>query len=99
MQNLSLLHEVVDHTSNVFDRHGRVDPVLGIKINTIRSQALERILNHLPDVIRPAIQSYCAINRETKLAGDDDLLAKRCERFADKRFVRIRPVNLGCIEM
>jgi hypothetical protein len=67
--------------------------MLVIEINTIRSQALERVLNHLPDVIGSAIQSYCAINRETKLAGDGDFVAERCERFADKRFVR--PVNLA----
>jgi hypothetical protein len=49
-------------------------------------------------MLGPAIESYCAINRETKLACDNDFVAERRERFSDKLFVCVWAVNLGCIK-
>src|SRR6266480_4688448 len=45
-----------------------------------------------------AIQSYCPINREAKLACNNDFVAERRERFSDKLFVCIWAVHFGCIE-
>jgi hypothetical protein len=72
--------------------------VLVIEINAVGLKAIKRSLNHILDVLGSAIQSYCTINLKAKLAGDNDFVAERAERFSDKLFACIRSVNFGCIE-
>ena len=60
-------------------------------------QALERGLDHLLDVLRPAVEP-AGFDVEAELGGDDDLVAEGRERFADELFVRVRAVDLGGIE-
>src|SRR6266568_135884 len=98
LQNLSLFEEVFNRTCHVFDWHFRINAVLVIEINAISSKALERGLNHLLDVLWPAIKSYCPINLKTELACDNNFVAERREGFSDKLFVCIWAANFGCIE-
>src|SRR5438093_8573148 len=49
-------------------------------------------------MLGPAIESYCTVNRKTKLACNNDFVAERRERFSDKLLVCIWAVNFGCIE-
>jgi hypothetical protein len=97
MQDLSLLDEILDRASHVFNWNVRVDPVLVIEVDAVGPEALERALDDFPDVLRSAVE-VTGFKIETELTGDDDLVADRRERFADKVFVRVGAVDFGRIK-
>ena len=58
------------------------------QIDGVDLEALERALDDVCDVLRPAAELGC----------DHDLVAHRRQGFAHEFFVRIRPVRLGRVE-
>ena len=103
MRDLPLLHELLDGAGHVLDRHLRIDPVLVEEIDAVDAQALQRRLGHGLDVLGPAVEAdpprtAVGIELEAELRGDDDLAAKRLERFADQPLVGERAVDLGRVE-
>jgi hypothetical protein len=98
MQNLSLVHQVLDRSRNVFDRHFRIDAMLIEKIYAVGPQPFERSLNDLLDVIWFAVKSgkptsCLLIYVPTKLGSDPDLVSKWLDRLAEDAFVFEWPVS------
>src|SRR5687767_5225907 len=84
MQNLSLIHKVLDRSSNVFDRHFRIDAMLIEKIYTVGPQPFERSFNDQLDVIWFAVKPRKPLSRlliyvPTELGSDFDLISKWLE--------------------
>jgi hypothetical protein len=52
--DLAFIHQVLDGTGHVFDRHLRVNTVLIKQIDMVGPQALEHTGDHLFNVIRAA---------------------------------------------
>src|SRR5437899_139024 len=98
VQHLPFFDQILNRASYIFDWHCWIDPVLVEEVNAIGFKALKRGLSHLFDMLGPAIESYCTVNRKTKLACNNDFVAERRERFSDKLLVCIWAVNFGCIE-
>ena len=57
VQDLAFAHQVLDSSSDIFDRHLWVDPVLVEKVNSVRLQALQHAFDCEFDVIRAADES------------------------------------------
>ena len=74
------------------------------QVDCLDLEPLERALDGLLDVLRPAIQArrtrprIAATQVEPELGGDHHLLAEGSEGFAHKLFVHERAVNLGGVE-
>ena len=100
--DLARLDEFLDGAGDVLDRHVRVDPVLVVQVDACRPEPLQRRVGGLPDVLGAAGQARSArpsaSKREPELGGDDDLVAERCEGFADEFLVDERAVDLGGVE-
>ena len=92
------LIEFLDRAGHVLDRHLRVDAVLVVEIDAVGPEALQRVLDHLLDVLRPAVEAARPSMSKPNLVAIDDLVAERRERFADELFVRVRAVDLGGVE-
>jgi hypothetical protein len=56
MQNLSLIHQVLDRSGDVFDRHFRIDAMLIEKVYAVGPQPLERSFNDQLDMIWFAVK-------------------------------------------
>ena len=54
--DLALAHEVGHRADDVLDRHGGVHAVLVEEIDAVGREAAQRALDHLADVLRPAVQ-------------------------------------------
>jgi hypothetical protein len=79
VQDLPSLDQLLDGAGHVFDRHAEIDAVLIVEIDAIGPEPPERFLNDAPDALRPAIQSVRAVDLETELGGDRNLVADRRE--------------------
>ena len=64
MQNLSLIHQVLDFSSNVFDRHFRIDTMLINRTNCVRTS------ESLHAVYKPAF-CFIAQGRKRALLGEE----------------------------
>src|SRR6185295_19920176 len=103
MQNLSLNHQVLDRSSNVFDRHFRIDAMLIEKIYAVGPHPFERSFNDQLDVIWFAVKprkppSRLLIYVPTELGSDPDLISKWLDRLAEDPLVFEWPVSLGAVE-
>ena len=101
MLHFAGLDQFLDRARNVFDGHIGIDAVLVEQIDEVGLETLERGVGDFADVVRPAVETALSAldpDFESKLGGDDDVLAKRRERLADQVFVRVWPVNFGGIE-
>ena len=98
VQNLPFFDQIFNRTSHIFDWHFWIDSVLVIEINAVGFKALQRVLNHFPDVLWSAIKTTACFKVETKFACDNDFVAKRRECFSDKFFVCKWTVNFGGIK-
>jgi hypothetical protein len=98
--HLALLDQVFDSSRNIFDRNLVIDAVLVEKIDRIGFEALERGLGDLPDVLWPAVQPslLAVLDLEAKFCGDLYLMAEWSQRLTDEFFIRVRTINLRCIE-
>ena len=97
VQNLPLCDELFDRAGYILDGDFRIDAVLVIEVDAIGAEAHERLLNHSPDVLGPAVETT-GLNVETELRRDANAIAKRGECFPDELFACVRPVNFGGIE-
>ncbi len=73
------------------------------KVDGADIQPLQRGFHGLLDVLGAAVQTLgmrvCGVvELEAELGGDDDLIAKRREGFADEFFVDEWAVDLSCVE-
>src|ERR1700754_3305871 len=103
MQNLSLIHQILDRSSNVFDRHFRIDAMLIEKIYAVGPQPFERSFNDYLDVIWFAVKprkplSSLLIYVPTELGSDPDFISKRLDRLTEDPLVFEWPVCLGTVE-
>ncbi len=101
--DLALLDQVLHCSSYIFDRHGRVDPVLIEQIDHIGLQALERGFGDRLDLFRPAVQSLPArasiwIEIEAELGDYDHLVTYRRKRLAQQLLVGEWAIDLSGIE-
>jgi len=72
--------------------------MLIVEVDAIGPKALQRALDHLLDVLRPAVEPCWSFKVEPEFRGDRDLVADRRERLSDKIFVGVGAVDLGRIE-
>ena len=56
VQNFSRFDQILNCAGYIFDWHFRINPVLVIEIDVVGSEALQRFLNHFPDVLWLAIK-------------------------------------------
>src|SRR5271165_486961 len=100
--DLSFLNQVLDRSGDVFDWHVRVNTVLIEQIDAVHPEALKRGLDHLPDMLRLAIEPLTLlcprINVEAKLCGDDHLVTHGSQRFADEFLVDEWAIHFSGIE-
>src|SRR5713101_7707244 len=98
--DLALLNQLLHRPGHVFDGNVRINPMLVEQINRADFEPLERGLDDLLDVLRPAVQAalLAAVTIESELGGDDHLLAKRSEGLAHEFLVRERAIDLGGVE-
>src|SRR5437762_1351258 len=103
--HLAFLNQLLHRSRHVLDRHVRIDAMLIEQINHIGPESLERTLGDLLDVLRPAIQPRRTLHStrissevEPELGGDDYLLSKRSEPFADEFFICKGAINFSSIE-
>ena len=94
--------EVLDGAGDVLDRDGRVDTVLVEQVDALDAESLQRAVDGLADVVRPAVEaatfSGLWVEAPPELGGDDDLVADRTECFTDECLVGERAVDLGGVE-
>lgn len=94
--------QILDRTGDVFDRYIGVDAVLIEQIDDIGLEPLERGFGDLLDVRRPAAEAALftsrRINVEAEFGGDNHLVAKGRERFADQFLVDERTIDFGGVE-
>jgi hypothetical protein len=68
MQDLALTHQVLNGAGDIFDRHGRVDPVLVEQVDAIRAKAPQRALDRLLDVLGSAVEPWPALARNKSMS-------------------------------
>ncbi len=85
-------NQVFHRTRHVLNRHVGINAVLIKEVDHLGSEAFQRGIGHLLDVLGPAVQAGAFsvfIDFEAKLCSDDDLAAERLESLADKFFIRV----------
>jgi hypothetical protein len=87
--HIALLDQLLDRACHVFDRHVEVDPMLVEQVDRLCSQSLQRTPNGNANLFGAAVKSGCprpgvASQVEAELGCDDDFVAIRSERFANK---------------
>ena len=101
-QHLSLPDEIADGPGDLFDRHGRIDPVLVEEIDPVGSKAPQRAFDRLADRFRPAVPLcpglHAAYEAEAEFGRDGHMVASPLERAPDQLFVGERTVALGRVE-
>jgi hypothetical protein len=101
MLDLAFLDQIPHRAGDLLDRHVRVNTVLVEQVDRVDPEPLERALDDLRDVLRPAIKPpllAIGIELEAELGRDHDLLADRRKGFTHELFVRKRPVRLSRVE-
>ena len=82
MLDLAFSDQVLHRAGHVLDRHVGIDAVLVEKIDDVGPEALQRRLDGLPDVLRPAVHASRLPVRaelEAELGGDHHLVAERAQ--------------------
>src|SRR5271166_1691768 len=77
----------LDRARDVFHRHGRIDAVLLEEVDMVRPQPLQRTLDYLADLFRPAIEPDCLlllVDLEPELRADENLVANGLQRLANQ---------------
>jgi hypothetical protein len=93
--------QVLDRSSDVLDRHLGVDAVLVQQIDGVDTEALERAVHGLADVLgvaREADLPALGVEAEPELGGDDHLVTEGGEGLTDELLVHERAVHLSGVE-
>src|SRR5258708_30158829 len=91
--HLACVNQFLHRAGYVFDRYVRINPMLIQEINCADLEPLERALDCMLDVLRPAVQArragprIAATEIEPELGGDHHLLAELSKGFAHEFFV------------
>src|SRR5205809_5369731 len=98
MQNLSLIHKIFDRARNILDRNLRIDAMLIQKIDAVRPQSLQRVLNDELDMVGFAVQPReslpcLLIDVPSVLRCDPNLITKRLYGLAEDPLVLPGPVR------
>ena len=88
VQNLALLHQVLDRAGDVLDRDLGIDAVLVEEIDAVGAKALEHPFDGELDVIRAAVEPRAPlagleVDVPAELGRDHDLVAERRDAFAE----------------
>jgi hypothetical protein len=86
VQHLALIHQILDCSGDVLDRHLRIDRVLVEKVNAVGTKPLQHRLDSHLDVVRSAIQPRFAlasfgVDVPAELGRDDDLVSEWFNAF------------------
>ena len=98
---LPSVDQVLDRARDLFHRHGRVDAVLIEQVDVVGPQALQRTLDYLADMRRPAIEPdhlALLVDLEAELRANENPLANRLHRLANEFLVDERSVPLCGVE-
>jgi hypothetical protein len=100
VRDLARRHQLRYGAGDVFDGHGRVDPVLVEQVHPVGAQSPQRRVGHTADLLGPAVQANGAAIPDVpaELGGDDDPVAHRFERLADEFLVDVGAIDLGGVE-
>ena len=101
MPDLAFRDQLLDRARDVFHRHGRVDAVLIEQVDMVGPQALQRTLDYLADMRRPAIEPdhlALLVDLEAELRANENPIANRLQRLADELLVDERSVALRGVE-
>src|SRR2546426_6587193 len=83
VQHLALRNQVLDCSGHILDGDLWIDTMLVVEIDAVGLEALQRALDHLLDVIRPAVDAT-GLDVKAELRGDADAVAEGRERFTDE---------------
>ena len=101
MQHLALSDQVLHGARHILNGHLGVHTVLVQQINHIGAQALERALDRLADVLRPAVENLLlavVAKGETELGRDDDLVAHGGQGLAEQVLVEEWAIDLSGVK-
>ena len=98
--DLPLADQIRHDANDVLDGNSRVDAVLIEEVNAVSSEAAERALDGLANMLGPAIQARhrAVLDLEPELGRDSHAIALTRERASEQFLVGIRPVHLGRIK-
>jgi len=98
--DLSCFDQLRDRAGDVFDRYIRIDAVLVEQVDRVGPESLQRSLDAALDCLGSAVKAAAvvALQVESELGRDHDLLAYGDECFADEFFVRERAIDLCGVE-
>ncbi len=101
-QRLALPNEIADGSGDIFDRHGRIDPVLVEEIDPVGPQPPQRAFDRIADRFRPAVPFgaglHAADEAEAEFGRDGHMIAAALEGAPDQLLVGERTVALGGVE-
>jgi hypothetical protein len=103
VQNLALLHQVLDSASDVLDGNLRVNPVLVEEIDPVGPEPSERTFDRQLDMLRAAVQprptlAGLEIDVPAELRHDHRPVPEWLRGFAEDAFVLMRAIGLGAVE-
>src|SRR6185437_2467485 len=99
MPYLPLLDKILHRAGNIFHRHIRIDAMLIEQVDYAGFEALQSSVGDGSDPFRRTIQTLARYSIfEAELRSNNDLVANRSERLANKFFICERAVSFRSIE-
>src|ERR1700730_16417867 len=100
--NLTLSHQFRHRADSLLNRSIWVYPMLVVEINSLNPQAPQAGFAGFAHVIRlavePAYRRILWVADNAKLRCEHNLIPLAPDGFADKFFVLVRAVDIGCVE-
>jgi hypothetical protein len=99
--DLAFRDQLLDGARDVFHRYGRIDTVLIEQVDMVGPQALQRSLDHLADMLGPAIEPdhlVLLVDLEAELRADQNLVPNRLQRLANQLLVDEGTIALRGVE-
>jgi len=94
-----LRHESCHGAERFLDRHGRIDPVLVVKIDHVDAEPLEALLAGADDIVRPALGDLALAPAEIAEFGrQHHPAAPTLDGLADQLLVMAEAVHVGGVE-
>jgi hypothetical protein len=94
------LDQFTERSRDLFDRHFRIGMMEIQQVDAVGPKPPKHSLHRPTDIFRLAVAAYplVVLEPKTQLTGDDNLVAKRRERFTDDLFVGEGAVYFGYIK-